>query len=100
MLDRWFESPMVPFGFIVFVAFLAMIYFVNRERAQVRRLKGPRRFRPEWDRRHGGLRSRRPRARSGGEFKPAWTKREASGEAPCSEEGSPPNPQEEPERDS
>jgi hypothetical protein len=100
MLDRWFESPMVPLGFIVFVVFLAMIYFVNRERAQVRRLKGPRRFRPEWGRRHDGLRSRRPRARSGGEFKPAWTKREASEEAPRSEEDSHPNPEEESSRDS
>ena len=73
MLDRFFESPAVAFGFILFVFFLGGIYLVNRERSQVQRLKGPRRFQPDWGRTRGGKKKRRAKKRSG--FHPSWNPR-------------------------
>lgn len=87
MLDRLIESPMLPIGFIAFVLILAAVYFVNRERAQVQRLKGPRRFQPEWSRKDGRRRRRR-RSRAGGQFKPSWTRSEPE---PPSEGKDPPS---------
>lgn len=74
MLDRWLESPGAAVGFIFFVLVLAMIYLVNRERAQVQRMRGPRRFTPKW-RDRGGTRRKRRRRRKGG-FQPVWSERE------------------------
>ena len=74
MLDRILQSPTAAIGFIVFVIILGMIYLVNRERAQVARMKGPRRFQPDW-RRTGAPRSRRRRRRrSSGTFSPTWNR--------------------------
>lgn len=74
MLDRWLQSPGAAIGFIFFVIMLAGIYLVNRERAQVQRMRGPRRFTPKW-KEHGGVRRKRRRRRTGG-FNPVWTERE------------------------
>lgn len=75
MLDQLTGSPMAAIGFIFFVIVLGGIYLVNRERSQVQRMRGPRRFQPDW-RRSGSPRSRtRRRRRSGGAFKPAWNER-------------------------
>ena len=74
MLDRWLESPGAAIGFIFLVLVLAMIYLVNRERAQVQRMRGPKRFTPKWKDR-GGTRRKRRRRRTGG-FQPVWSERE------------------------
>jgi hypothetical protein len=79
MLDRWLESPMAAVGFIFFVLVLAMIYLVNRERAQVQRMRGPKRFIPKWRDRGGGRKKRR-RRRTGG-FQPLWSEREKTTES-------------------
>ena len=76
MLDRLLESPMLPIGFIALVLCMAGVYFVNRERAQVHRLKGPRRFRPTWTRKDGRRPDRRRHSRAGGQFKPGWSRDE------------------------
>ena len=73
MLDRLFDSPALAFGFILFVFILGGIYLVNRERSHVHRLRGPRRFQPDWGRMRGGERRRRARKRSG--FHPGWNPR-------------------------
>lgn len=74
MLDRLFHSSGAAFAFIFFVIILFIFYMVNRERSQVQRLKGPRRFEPRWTAR-GGSRRRR-RRRPGGQFKPDWNRRD------------------------
>ena len=88
MLDRWLESPGAAIGFIFFVIMLAGIYIVNRERAKVQRMRGPRRFTPKW-REEGGGRRKRRRRRSGG-FSPVWSDREAAPKDDGDPEDTPP----------
>ncbi len=77
MLDRLFESPMFSVAAILFVAYMAGVYFLNRERAAVSRLRGRKRFSPDWAKSRHGARRRRRRigTASRGEFKPDWTHR-------------------------
>ena len=86
MLDRLLESPMLPIGFIAFVLLMAGVYFVNRERAQIERLRGPRRFQPAWSRKDGRRRRRR-RRRTGGQFNPGWSRSEPAGPPESEDQG-------------
>lgn len=73
MLDRFFGSPLGAIALIFFILILAAIYLVNRERAHVQRMRGPRRFQPDWRRSKGPRRRRRSSRRS--EFRPTWSDR-------------------------
>ena len=79
-MDRFLESPAVAVGFIIFVVYLVLFYFAQREKANVARMRGPRRFSPSWSsgRTH---RRRRSSARREG-FKPQWTRRDELDDAP------------------
>jgi hypothetical protein len=74
MLDALFNSPLFAIGFIFFVLVLGLIYMANRERAQVKSMKGPRRFRPDWSR--TGVRRRKRRWRRD-RFRPEWDREPA-----------------------
>ena len=69
MMDALFNSPLFAIGFIFFVLVLGLIYMGNRERAKVSRLKGPRRFQPDWSR-TGAPRKKRRWKRD--RFRPEW----------------------------
>jgi hypothetical protein len=69
MLDALFNSSLFAIGFIFFVLVLGLIYLANRERAQVKSMKGPRRFQPDWSRTGVTRRKRRWRR---DRFRPEW----------------------------
>lgn len=75
MLDHLFESSLVAVAFIFFIIVMTWIYLLNRERAAIKRLRGPRRFSPKWRERSGDLKALRRRRRRDG-FHPDWTERE------------------------
>ncbi len=70
MLDHFFKHPATAFLFILLVVYLGLIYLLNRERSKVARMRGPRRFQPDWSRSLAGAPKRR--RRRGGDFKPEW----------------------------
>lgn len=72
MLDSLFQSTGFAIGFIFFVIVLGAFYLLNRERAHVARLRGPRRFQPDWKRTRAGAPRRRRRSRGG--FRPNWSR--------------------------
>ena len=76
MLDRLLESPLSAVALIFFIIVMTGMYLLNRERAKVQKLRGPRRFRPSWKERSGDRKVRRRRRRAG--FNPVWTERETS----------------------
>jgi hypothetical protein len=76
---------LAAFGFIFFVVILAGFYLVNRERSKVQRLRGPRRFQPDWNRRSGTRRKRRRRRSES--FRPGWSPRSARGDEPLDPSG-------------
>jgi len=85
MLDAIFKSTGFAIGFIFFVIVLAGFYLLNRERAHVARMRGPRRFQPDWKRSRAGAPRRRRRSR-GGAFQPDWSRGQRH-EADRGEEG-------------
>jgi len=71
-------SPAAGAAFIIFVVYLVLYYFMRRERSNVSRMRGARRFSPTWS---SGRRARRrssSRTRDG--FKPRWTREQAEPE--------------------
>jgi hypothetical protein len=91
MLERLFNSPTAAIGFIFFVIILFAFYMMNRERAHVQRLKGPRRFEPQWRTRGGSRRTRR-RRRGSGQFKPDWNRRSLPADPDKPDNDAPPDP--------
>lgn len=80
MLDRLIGSQMAAVALIFFVIVMVWIYLLNRERAKVQQIRGPRRFRPKWRERSGDRVSVRRRRRKDG-FHPAWSERETHADA-------------------
>jgi len=72
MLAELFGNTGFAIGFIFFVLVLGGFYLLNRERAHVARLRGPRRFQPDWKRTKAGAPRRRRRSR--GVFRPDWSR--------------------------
>lgn len=94
MLGHHFDSPWFAVGFLVVVIYLVAVYFTARERAKVARMRGRKRFQPDW-RRTGRAESayRRRGTSPRGTFSPEWTRhkrgrggsgthRESGGNAP------------------
>lgn len=83
MLDRFLDnladSPAVPVGFIIFTVYLAAMYFLNKERSEVKRMRGSSRFQPNWGSSRAERSRRRSRRRKEG-FKPRWNQREGEPE--------------------
>ena len=88
MLDRLFASPAVLIGSILLLAILVGSYLVNREQAEIKRRKGPRRFRPDWGRTQAGDYRKKPgyRRRTGGGFHPQWPDRKGGDKSPLDSE--------------
>jgi len=85
MMADFFGNIGFAIGFIFFVLVLGAFYLLNRERAHVARLRGPRRFQPDWKRTKAGAPRRRRRAR--GAFRPDWSRQADSDADPDVEEG-------------
>ena len=88
MLDRLFANPAIIFAsFLVFVILLGT-YLVNRERAEIKRRQGPKRFRPDWGRTRAGDYRKKPgyKRRTGGGFRPQWPDRKGGDKPPVDSE--------------
>jgi hypothetical protein len=82
MLDRLFAHPAVLVASLILLVILVGSYLLNRERAEIQRRRGPKRFRPDWSRTQAGDYRKKPgyRRRTGGGFKPQWPDRKRDGE--------------------
>lgn len=80
MLDRLFANPAVLVGSFLLLVILVGTYLLNRERAEIKRRKGPKRFRPDWSRTRAGDYRRKPgyKRRTGGGFRPQWPDRKGN----------------------
>ena len=77
-MDQLLGSPAASVAFIIFVVYLVLFYFMQRERSQVSRMRGPRRFSPSWSSGRRTRRRRSSRTRDG--FRPRWSREETNPE--------------------
>ena len=84
MLDRLIGSQLAAIALIFFIIVMVWIYLLNRERAKVQQLRGPKRFRPKWRERSGDRKALRRRRRKDG-FHPVWSERETTAGAKSEE---------------
>ncbi len=77
MLDQLFASPAVFIGSLLLLIILGGTYLLNREKAEIQRRRGPKRFRPDWNRSRAGDYRKKPgyRRRTEGGFRPQWPDR-------------------------
>jgi len=88
MLDRLFANPAVLVGTLLVLVILVGTYLQNRERAEIKRRQGPKRFRPDWSRTQAGdfRKKSRQRRRTGDGFHPQWPDRKKDGKPPLDSE--------------
>lgn len=81
MLDRLFANPAVIIGSFLLLVILVGTYLQNKEQAEIKRRKGPKRFRPDWGRTRAGDYRKKPgyKRRAGSGFRPQWPDRKGGG---------------------